>query len=133
MKTSEEVNNEIKQILLENKLYDLKKFISKRACLNRSNQVMAYLFHTIQSAGILVTTIAAGYEMKELIWIGAGLNILASLINVFEKTNDAISKKLLKDIYSIKNDTYVDEGMVIDVDPEAKKQENIHDIESAKH
>jgi hypothetical protein len=67
MKTSEEVNNEIKQILLENKLHDLKKFIAKRSCLNKTNQVMAYLFHTIQSAGILVTTIAAGYEMKELI------------------------------------------------------------------
>lgn len=133
MKTSEEVNAEIKQILIENKLHDLKRFISKRACLNKTNQVMTYLFHTIQSAGILVTTIAAGYEMKELIWVGAGLNILASLINMFEKTNDAIAKKLLKDIYSIKNDTYVDEGMVIDVDPEAKNQDKNRDIESSKN
>jgi hypothetical protein len=114
LKTDEEIENEIKQIFSENKINDLKKFIAKRNCLNVSNQVMNYLFHIIQSAGVLTTTIAAGYDIKSLVWIGVGMNILASLINIFEKTNDAISRRLLKDIQAIKNGTYVDERMLIE-------------------
>jgi hypothetical protein len=121
--SEEQIENEIKTIFNQNKIQDLKKFIAKRNCLNISNQVMNYLFHIVQSAGVLTTTIAAGYNMKELVWIGVGLNILASLINVFEKTNDAISKRLLKDIHAIKNGTYVDEGMMIEDIGGAKKVE----------
>lgn len=112
--SEEQIENEIKHIFNQNKIQDLKKFIAKRSCLNISNQVMNYLFHIVQSAGVLTTTIAAGYNMKELVWIGVGMNILASLINIFEKTNDAISKRLLKDIHAIKNGTYVDEGIIIE-------------------
>ena len=123
MKSSQESDEEIKQIFIDNKTKDLKKFLGKRACLNTSNQVLTYLFHIIQAAGILTTTVAAGYDIKELVWVGAGLNLIATVIIVFEKTNDNISKKLLKDIYAIKNGTYVDEGMVIEVDPDTKHQE----------
>jgi len=112
--TEESIESEIKTILNKNKIEDLKKFIAKRNCLNVSNQAMNYLFHIVQSAGVLTTTIAAGYNMKELVWIGVGMNILASLINIFEKSNDAISKRLLKDIQAIKNGTYVDEGMMVE-------------------
>jgi len=115
-KSSIDIENQIKYIFIENKLNDLKNFFQKRQCLNTTNQVMNYLFHIVQSAGVLTTTIAAGYDMKQLVWVGVGLNVLASLISIFEKTNDAISKKLLKDICAIKNGTYVDEGMIIDVD-----------------
>lgn len=112
--TEESIESEIKTIFNKNKIEDLKKFIAKRNCLNVSNQAMNYLFHIVQSAGVLTTTIAAGYNMKELVWIGVGMNILASLINIFEKSNDAISKRLLKDIQAIKNGTYVDEGMMVE-------------------
>ena len=104
------VNTEIQTIFETNKLNDLKEFIKKRKCLNEWNMVLIYLFHVVQSAGILTTTIAAGYDMKLLVWVGVGFNILASLINVFEKTNNGISKHLLKDINAIKDGTYVDEG-----------------------
>ena len=114
LKTDEEIETEIKQIFNENKIEDLKKFIAKRNCLNISNQILNYLFHIVQSAGVLTTTIAAGYDIKQLIWIGVGMNVLASLITVFEHTNDSISKRLLKDIQSIKNGTYIDEGMFVD-------------------
>jgi len=114
--TNEDVENQIRNIFNQNKIDDLKKFLNKRACLNRTNHILIYLFHIIQSAGVLTTTIAAGYNMKELVWIGVGMNILASLINVFEKTNDSMSKRILKDIQSIKAGTYVDEGSIIDVD-----------------
>jgi hypothetical protein len=77
------------------------------------------MFHVVQSAGVLTTTIAAGYDIKSLVWIGVGLNIFASLINIFERTNDTISKKLFKNIQSIKNGTYIDEGMIVEVDSNA--------------
>jgi hypothetical protein len=86
-----DVNTEIQKIFETNKLEDLKGFIKKRNCLNSWNIALIYLFHIIQSAGILTTTIAAGYDVKAIVWVGVGLNILASLITVFEKTNNAIS------------------------------------------
>jgi hypothetical protein len=59
--------------------------------------------------------------MKYVIWIGVGLNILASIINAFEKTNSAVSKGLLKDIQAIKDGTFLDEGSI--EMPEMKKDE----------
>jgi len=131
--SDEEVELEIRNIFNQNKIQDLRKFIDKRACLNRMNQYLNYLFHIIQSAGVLTTTIAAGYDMKELVWFGVGMNIVASLINVFEKSNDAISKRVFKDIHAIKNGTYVDEGTLVEIEdkpsaataPDSKKTEDI--------
>jgi len=115
------VSSEIQSILEKNKLEDLKEFIGKRKCLNGCNLALIYLFHIVQSAGILTTTIAAGYNFKEVIWVGVGLNILASIINAFEKTNSSISKGLLKDINAIRDGTYVDESAV--EMPEMKKDD----------
>ena len=114
-----DVTSEIQKLFEENKLEDLKHFMNKRKCLNSWNMVLIYLFHVVQSAGILTTTIAAGYDMKVLVWVGVGFNILASLINVFEKTNTGISKHLMKDIQAIKNGTYVDEEPLIELPTKA--------------
>jgi len=121
-KSPQEIDAEINTILNNNKIEDLKKFLEKRNCLNNTNQILNYLFHIIQSAGVLTTTIAAGYNIKELVWIGVGMNILASLINIFERTNDSISKRMFKNIQAIKNGTYIDEGMMVDV--ESKSGDN---------
>ena len=106
------VSLEIQTIFQKNRLDDLKDFMNKRKCLNSWNMVLIYLFHIVQSAGILTTTIAAGYDMKLLVWVGVGLNITATLINVFEKTNSSISKNLMKDIQAIKEGSYVDESSI---------------------
>ena len=105
---------QIKLIFDQNELNDLKRFINKRKCLNNSNIYLNYFFHFIQSVGILTTTIAAGYDLKYLIWIGVGLNVLASLVNVYEKTNNDILKKLMEDIQKIKDNKYIDEIPVVD-------------------
>jgi len=110
-----DVTSEIQNLFEKNKLEDLKHFMEKRKCLNSWNMVLIYLFHVVQSAGILTTTIAAGYDMKVLVWVGVGFNILASLINVFEKTNTGISKHLMKDIQAIKDGTYVDEEPLVEL------------------
>lgn len=117
-----EIAIEIQNIFDNNELEDLKRFMTKRQWLNCCNMYMIYIFHTIQSAGILVTTIAAGYDNKNLIWFGVGLNVIASLITIFEKTNDSISKKLLKNMEDIKKGVYIDEGMVIDIEKETNPE-----------
>ena len=111
---------QIKTILAENELAELKKSLDKRHCLNRWNIPVIYLFHLSHSAGILVTSIAASYNDKNLIWLGIGLNILSTVINVFEKTNRGISKKLLANIKAIKEGTFVDETDLSEVVEKSK-------------
>jgi hypothetical protein len=107
------VNEEIRLIFEQNKIDDLKRFMTKRQRLNAVNTTLIYAFHIFQSAGILTTTIATGYNIRELIWVGVGLNVVSTLMNVFEKINTSISTKLMKDITSIREDKYVDEGTIV--------------------
>ena len=106
---------EIKDIFENNTLNDLKRFIKQRQNLNTTNSYLIYLFHLVQSAGILTSAIAAGNSNFEIVWVGVGLNLLATLINVYEKTNNSILQKLMGDIKLIKNRTYVDESQLIDI------------------
>ena len=105
---------EIQTIFDNNKINDLNRFLAKRQCLNTTNSYLIYLFHLVQASGILTTSIAAGTNNTQLVWIGVGLNICATLINVYEKTNNSISSKLLNDIKLIRDNHYVDEGVIID-------------------
>ena len=107
---------EIKEIFDINTLNDLKKFLNKRECLNTTNTNLTYLFYFIQSAGILTTSIATGNNNYTFIWVGVGLNVLATLINTYEKINNSQLKKLLKDIENIKNGNYTDESEIIDIE-----------------
>ena len=119
------ISIQIKKVFEENVLDDLKRFIEKRQCLNETNMILIYLFHIVQSAGILTTTIATGYNVREYIWIGVGLNVLASLINAIERTNNNISKKILADIRSIKDGKYVDEGIMVESKKYSQKNTNV--------
>ena len=135
MTLNKDISDEIKGILDNNTLNDLKRFILKRQCINTANSYLIYLFHFVQSAGILTSSIAAGNNYQNLLWVGIALNFLATLIHVYEKTNNSILKKLLDDIKSIKAGTYVDESEMIDVasigpspGPSAKKSPNIENM-----
>ena len=109
------ISLQINEIFENNKIKDLKRFMKSRNKYNKYNVILIYLFHIIQTGGILTTTIAAGYNDKTFIWLGVALNCLATLIRIFEKTNSDISKKLFKDIKAIKDNNYIDES---DVNPE---------------
>jgi hypothetical protein len=126
MSNTEKKNNAIKinDILNDNELNELIKSLKKRHCLNDWNLVLIYLYHIFQTAGILITSIATGYNYTTLIWVGIGLNLLASLINAFEKTNLNISKKLFANIEAIKNGTFLDANDL--ADPKYSKNSN-HD------
>ena len=106
------MDSQIQSLLENNRLEDLKRFLNRRQYLNSTNVALMYLFHIVQTSGILVTTLAAGYDMKSIIWVGASLNALAALIHVFEKTNDGLIKQYGKDIQLIKDNNYVDESPV---------------------
>jgi hypothetical protein len=121
MTTKQEIALEISNIFDANQLADLKRFLSKRQCLNFSNTILIYIFHVVQTSGILLTTIAAGYDIKALVWVGAGVNALASLIKIFETTNNSILKKLMVDIKKIRDGTYVDEGVMVEGEEEKKQ------------
>tara|TARA_B110000971_G_C19945336_1_gene470765 strand:+ start:58 stop:495 length:438 start_codon:yes stop_codon:yes gene_type:complete len=124
---------EIEEIFANNEIEDLKEFISKRKCLNISNMTLVYLYHIFQATGILTTSLAAGYNNYELIWIGIGFNIAAGLINTFEHINNSISQRILKDIMLIKENKYIDEGLLVDheKDNNCKKDTfpNLHDMD----
>jgi hypothetical protein len=124
MATAVTVNEEIRIIFEENKMSDLKRFMAKRQSLNAANGWLIYAFHVFQSAGILTTTRATGYNIRELIWVGVGLNVISTLMNVFEKINTSISTKLMKDITSIREDRYVDEGTVVNDLKDKDKESN---------
>jgi hypothetical protein len=117
-----DITLEIQTIFDNNKINDLNRFLSKRQCLNTTNSYLIYLFHLVQASGILTTSIAAGTNNTQLVWIGVGLNIFATLINVYEKTNNSISSKLLNDIKLIKDNHYVDEGVIIDTSNQSNKK-----------
>ena len=116
MSTNKDIVSKIIKIFDDNELEDLKSFMYKRHFINNCNLFLIYFFHFVQSAGILVTTIAAGYNKRYLIWIGIGLNVIASLINVYEKINNNMLKKLMVDIKAIKDGNYIDESQIIDLE-----------------
>uniref|UniRef100_A0A6C0HX67 Uncharacterized protein n=1 Tax=viral metagenome TaxID=1070528 RepID=A0A6C0HX67_9ZZZZ len=121
---TDNIQIEIQEILDTNKISDLKRFIKKRQSLNSYNICLSYMFYLLQSIGILTTTIGTGYEIKELIWSGIGVNILASLIHSYEQINNNISIKLLKNIENIKKNNYVDEDVMIDLNADDNKDKN---------
>jgi len=116
------VDEEIQKIFNQNRLADLKKFLNRRQHLNKSNMIFEYAFHIVQTSGILITTVAAGYNAKFLVWVGAGISALASLIKVFESSNNVMLKKLLNDIKLIREGTYVDEGLLVEEDKGSEKK-----------
>jgi len=116
MSNNNDISLKIKNIFDNNKLDDLKRFLSKRKCLNTTNSFLVYLFHIVQSVGILLTSYATGNNNTNLIWVGVSLNFLATLIHVFEQTNNSFLKKLMIDIKSIKDNNYIDEGELVETE-----------------
>jgi hypothetical protein len=108
------IQQKINDMFDNNKIEDLQRFLDKRKNLNNTNSKLIYIYHALQSAGILITTIAAGYKLEYLIWVGVGFNCAASLINIYEQINNTMLNKLLNNIKLIKDNKYVDEDSLID-------------------
>jgi hypothetical protein len=120
----ESIAIEIQRIFDENEINDLCELLRKRNCINNMNLVLVYIFHLIQTSGILITTIASGYGDTTLIWLGVSLNAVASLIHIIEKTNNSMLKKMMNDIKKIKSGNYVDETPIFDSGEESVYTKN---------
>lgn len=118
---AEVIDSTIQTLLNENKVSDLKRFLYRRDCLNCTNIFLMYTFHIVQTSGILTTTIAAGYDMREIVWVGAALNALAALIHVFERLNLSLIRQYAKDIHQIRINEYEDEEAT-DVEDKTKPE-----------
>ena len=130
--TTDESSLEITNILKQNRLYDLKRFLQRRQCLNCANTVLIYLFHLVQSGGILLSSYAAGTNNMKWAWAGITLNVAATLIHSYQETNNTILGKLMTDIERIRDGTYVDEDVLIDTRDETKvRSESVNYVESS--
>jgi len=74
--------------------------------------------------GLLTTSVAQSYGLTNVVWAGIGINSLATLIHTFEQTNNKLSKHMLDNIISIKNGTYVDEGILIQLEDDKSEGAN---------
>lgn len=115
-------------ILKQNRVQDLNRFLQRRQCLNCANTGLVYLFHLVQSAGILLSSYAAGTNNTTWAWAGITLNVAATLIHSYEKTNNAILIKLMTDIDRIRDGTYVDEDILVDTREEKKPSTSIDTV-----
>jgi hypothetical protein len=106
----------IQKVLENNKLEDLQEFLKRRHCLNRCNTSLVYLFHIIQSLGILASSYSASTNDTRFLWAGIGLNMFASVIQIYEKINNDQMKKIYMDIQSIQKGTYLDESPFVELD-----------------
>ena len=94
---------------------------------------MVYLFHVIQSLGILASSYSASTNNTRFLWAGIGLNMVASVIQIYEKINNDQMKNIYMDIQSIQKGTYLDESPFIELDglkqtpniPSQNKESNI--------
>jgi hypothetical protein len=108
----EYISKQINNILNENIVCDLKKNLCIRSCLNKFNIGLIYIFHLLQTCGLIATTLSSTYNLNYLLWIGITCNSTASLIIIYEKVNENISNTLLVDINLIKDGKYVDESSI---------------------
>jgi hypothetical protein len=118
MLNQELINNttKINNALEAEKYDDLLKFMTKRKLLNWQNSHLIYLFYIIHAAGLLIVGMSTNYSDKRIVWLGFSLNMLAGIIQTYEKINDSMLKKLLDDITKIKNGSYISESPLIDTD-----------------
>ena len=109
--TSKKINSDnyikIKKILDDKELEYLTKFITNIEILNCWNSYSIYIFHFIQSSGLIISSYGTSQKNTNLLWYGIGLNMIATLIHIYEKINDGKIKKLNKQVLEIKNGTFI--------------------------
>jgi len=98
----------IEDLLAKHMKEDMDEFLKSRQCLNCVNGWLICMFHLVQTAGILLTSFAAGTGRTSLVWGGVILNSLASLMQIYIKAHDASLKKMMSGLKKMKDGTYVD-------------------------
>jgi hypothetical protein len=99
----------IKNIINQNKVDDLLRFMNKRQNINCSNQVLGYGFYVIQSVAVFTSSLGQYLDNTYLIWSGIGLTSIGTLIHAIINSNNKINTSLMTNIKSIHSGNYVDE------------------------
>jgi signal transduction histidine kinase len=115
MKHKRSFSLQIQTIFEGNVINDLKKNFKKRECLNVTNMYLVYIFHIIQTSGVFLSSYGTAKKNITFVWLGISCNMVATLINVFERTNYGMLKKLAQELQLIKSGNYLDETELIDV------------------
>jgi hypothetical protein len=111
------ISPEIQELFEVNKINDLRRFMKNRETINCCNMALRYSYFATHYSGILVSTIAVEYvdaNYKSMLWLGIGLNVLATFISAIEEFNNKLSKKMLHNIENIKKNNYIDESDIIE-------------------
>ena len=98
----------IEDILAKHMKEDMDEFLKSRQCLNIVNGWLICMFHLVQTAGILLTSFAAGTGRTNMVWGGVILNSLASLMQIYIKSHDTSLKMMMSGLKKMKDGTYVD-------------------------
>ena len=98
--------DKIQEIIDEKEIADLKYFLHKKDFLSSLNFRLLYLFHLIQSSGIIISSYATSKSNTQLFWVGMSLNMFASLIHIYENINNETIKQYQDEINEIKNGNY---------------------------
>ena len=126
--TDEQTALKINNMINQNKVEDLKRFISKRQNLNVSNQWFGYLFYILQTASVFSTSLGQSYGNPYLIWSGIGLTSIGTLIHAIINSNTKINNNLMKNIKEIKGGSYIDELNIDGLDEKKSIHSNSNGI-----
>jgi hypothetical protein len=70
----------------------------------------------MQTIGIFITSFASSQTTRQrLLRTGIGCNLLASLLTIYEKILSSEIGIIMKDLYAIQQDNFVNESAMVDV------------------
>lgn len=107
--TDQETAIKINNIINQNKVDDLLRFVKKRENINCSNQMLGYLFYIVQTISVFATSLGQYNENVYLIWSGIGLTSVGTLIHAIINSNNKINSSLMGNIKAIHSGNYIDE------------------------
>lgn len=99
----------IKNIINQNKVDDLLRFMNKRQNINCGNQVLGYGFYVIQSVAVFTSSLGQYLDNTYLIWSGIGLTSIGTLVHAIINSNNKINTSLMTNIKAIHAGNYIDE------------------------
>jgi hypothetical protein len=103
-------------ILDDNIQGDLKRLLRCRCIFNISNIVLVYHYYGFYLLGIFLMTLSDPLTMPILRYFGMGINVLAFLCRTYVDVNTLMMKRMQADIVSIRNGTYIDEGVIATIE-----------------
>jgi hypothetical protein len=111
-----DIISKINKISQDKEIEYLHKFIKNIEDLNYWNSYSIYVYHLIQSSGLIISSYGTSEKNTTILWTGIGLNMLASIIHIYEKINNGKIKKLKEEIKQIKNRTFESQQSLINID-----------------